>query len=37
MAIKNSLRSQTLVLLSSSLLLMLLIALGCFKFLSGNI
>ena len=37
MAIKNSLRSQTLVLLSGSLLLMLLIALGCFKFLSGNI
>ncbi|MBH2034095.1 MAG: methyl-accepting chemotaxis protein, partial [Pseudomonadales bacterium] len=37
MAIQNSLRSQTLVLLSGSLLLMLLIALGCFKFLSGNI
>ncbi len=37
MAIQNSLRSQTLVLLSASLLLMLLIALGCFKFLSDNI
>lgn len=37
MAIQNSLRSQTLVLLGGSLLLMLLIALGCFKFLSNNI
>ncbi len=37
MAIRNSLRSQTLVLLGGSLLLMLLIALGCFKFLSANI
>ena len=37
MAIQNSLRSQTLVLLGGSLLLMLLIALGCFKLLANNI
>ncbi len=32
-----SLRTQSLLLLGGSLLLMLLIALGCFQFLSGNI